>query len=341
MILSNLLLAALPLLLAPLNINTSIKNFDSNHSLNNYLLDNNTSSFLVSEKGEIIIDEEFKIKNSLKPKSIAFTNLLQHGFVQNRSQEDVASIQKSFVSVLIGIAQQKGLIDINNPVSLYIGKWTQLEEKKEDLITVRNLLTMTSGLDASLNYLSDPGSEWFYNSRAYSYLIDVLEKSSGIQVNDLSSEWLFKELEMQETFWKERRKGVMGFPKDSSKYGLVTTAKDLLKFGEFILNGGEVGTNHIISDIDFFDDSFSKSQDLNEAYGYLWWLNNTTSFMTWDKDLSSGNLFPKAPEETILALGWGNRILAIIPSKEIVLVRLGSFPNDPNFNNNLWEYIQK
>ena len=253
----------------------------------------------------------------------------------------MASVQKSLVSILIGIAQQKGLLNINNSVTSYIGKWTQLEAEKENLITVRNLLTMTSGLDATLNYLSDPGSQWFYNSRAYSYLIDVLEKSSGIQVNDLSSEWLFKELEMQETFWKERRRGIMGFPKDSSKYGLVTTAKDLLKFGEFILNGGEVGTNHIISDIDFFDDSFSKSQDLNEAYGYLWWLNNTTSFMTWDKDLSSGNLLPKAPEETILALGWGNRILAIIPSEEIVLVRLGSFPNDPHFNNNLWEYIQK
>jgi CubicO group peptidase (beta-lactamase class C family) len=312
----------------------------SHANLFDYLLENNTSSFLLSEKGRVVIDREFKIQNSLNPKSLTFTSLLQHGFVQNRSQEDVASIQKSLVSILIGIAQQKGLLNINNSVTSYIGKWTQLEEEKENLITIKNLLTMTSGLDTTLNYSSDPGSQWFYNSRAYSYLIDVLEKSSGIQVNDLSSEWLFKELEMQETFWKERRRGIMGFPKDSSKYGLVTTAKDLLKFGEFILNGGEVGTNHIISDIDFFDDSFSKSQDLNEAYGYLWWLNNTTSFMTWNKDLSSGNLFPKAPEETILALGLGSRILAIIPSQEIVLVRLGSFPNDPNFNNNLWEYIQ-
>ena len=322
---------------------TSSFTFSDNTSyadLFDYLLENNTSSFLLSEKGKVVIDREFKIQNSLNPKSVTFINLLQHGFVQNRSQEDVASIQKSLVSILIGLAQQKGLLNINNSVTSYIGKWTQLEAEKENLITVRNLLTMTSGLDVTLNYLSDPGSQWFYNSRAYSYLIDVLEKSSGIQINDLSSEWLFKELEMKETFWKERRKGIMGFPKDSSKYGLVTTAKDLLKFGEFILNGGEVGTNHIISDIDFFDDSFSKSQDLNEAYGYLWWLNNTTSFMTWDKDLSSGNLLPKAPEETILALGLGSRILAIIPSQEIVLVRLGSFPNDPNFNNNLWEYIQ-
>ena len=325
------------------SLSTSSENnsLDPNLDLFDYLLENNTSSFLVSEKGKIVIDHEFKVQKTLKPKSLMFFNLLQHGFVQNRSQEDVASIQKSLVSILVGIAQQKGLLDINNSVTSYIGKWTLLEVEKENLITVKNLLTMTSGLDADFNYLSQPDSQWLYNSRAYSQLIYVLEKTSGLQINDLSSQWLFRELKMKETFWKERKKGLMGFPKDSAKYGLVTTAKDLLKFGEFILNGGEIGTNHIISDIDFFDDSFSKSQNLNEAYGYLWWLNNSTSFMTWDKDLSSGNLFPKAPKETILALGAGNRVLAIVPSKEMVLVRLGSFPNDPNFNNNLWEYIQK
>ena len=134
-----------------------------------------------------------------------------------------------------------------------------LRVEKENLITVKNLLTMTSGLDADFNYLSQPDSQWLYNSRAYSQLIYVLEKTSGLQINDLSSQWLFRELKMKETFWKERKKGLKGFPKDSAKYGLVTTAKDLLKFGEFILNGGEIGTNHIISDIDFFDDSFSKS----------------------------------------------------------------------------------
>jgi CubicO group peptidase (beta-lactamase class C family) len=320
---------------------SSEENFDSNQDFYDYLYKNNTSSFLVSEKGKIVLDQEFKIQKSLKPKSIMFSNLLQHGFVQNRSQEDVASVQKSFISILIGIAQQKEILDIDNSVSSYIGKWTLLEVEKENLITVRNLLTMTSGLDADLNYLSKPDSQWLYNSRAYSQLIYVLEKISGLQINDLSSQWLFRELKMQNTFWKERKKGPMGFSKDSAKYGLITTAKDLLKFGEFILNSREIETNNIISDIDFFDDSFSKSQNLNEAYGYLWWLNNSTSFMTWDKGLSSGNLLPKAPKETIFALGLGSRVLAIVPSRDLVLVRLGSFPNDPNFNNNLWEYIQK
>ena len=306
-----------------------------------YLIQNNTSSFLVSEKGEILLEEEFEVQKKLEPQSLMFFNLLRHGFVKNRSQEDVASIQKSFVSILIGIAQQKGLLDINKAVTSYIGKWTLLTQEKENLITIRNLLTMTSGLDVDFKYDAQPGSKWSYNSRAYSQLVYVLEKTSGLQINELSSQWLFDELEMKETFWKEREKGLTGFPKDSAKYGLVTTAKDLLKFGEFILNGGEVGTNHVISDIDFFDDTFSKSQNMNEAYGYLWWLNNSQTHMTWEKNISSGNLFSKAPEETILALGAGNRLLAIVPSEEMVLVRLGSFPNDPNFYNNLWEYIQR
>ncbi len=309
--------------------------------LDSYLKENNTSSFLVSEKGKIIVEKEFKVRKNLKPKSLMFFNLLRHGLIEGRSQEDVASIQKSIVSILIGIAQQKGLIDINESVTSYIGSWTQLSAEKESLIKVRNLLTMTSGLDVDLNYNAEPGLKWLYNTRAYSQLINVLEKTSGLSINELSSEWLFGKLQMNETFWKERKKGRMGFPKDSAKYGLVTTAKDLLKFGEFILNGGEVGTDHVISDIDFFDDTFLKSQNMNEAYGYLWWLNNSKTHMTWEKELSSGNLFSYAPEEAIFALGLGSRVLAIVPSEELVLVRLGSFPDDKNFNNNLWDYLQK
>jgi len=309
--------------------------------LDSYLKENNTSSFLVSEKGKIVVEKEFKVRKNLKPKSLMFFNLLRHGLIEGRSQEDVASIQKSIVSILIGIAQQKGLIDINESVTSYIGSWTQLSAEKESLIKVRNLLTMTSGLDVDLNYNAEPGLKWLYNTRAYSQLINILEKTSGLSINELSSEWLFDKLQMNETFWKERKKGRMGFPKDSAKYGLVTTAKDLLKFGEFILNGGEVGTDHVISDIDFFDDTFLKSQNMNEAYGYLWWLNNSKTHMTWEKELSSGNLFSHAPKDAILALGLGSRVLAIVPSEELVLVRLGSFPDDKNFNNNLWDYLQK
>ena len=89
--------------------------------LDSYLKENNTSSFLVSEKGKIIVEKEFKVQKNLKPKSLMFFNLLRHGFIEGRSQEDVASIQKSLVSILVGIAQQKGLIDINESVNAING----------------------------------------------------------------------------------------------------------------------------------------------------------------------------------------------------------------------------
>ena len=305
-----------------------------------YLDESETTSFLLSQKGDVIINKEFKLKKTLNPMNKMFFNLFRHGSIDTRSQEDVASIQKSVVSILIGIAQKRGLLNLDDSVTKYIGKWTELEDAKENPITIKNLLTMTSGLDVDFNFQFKPGSEWKYNSRAYSQLISVLELSSGLDINTLSSQWLFAPLEMNNTFWKQRAKGPLGFRKDSSKYGLVTTAEDLLKFGQFILKAKKNRTSNILTDEKFFEESFTKSQNKNEAYGYLWWLNNSTSHMTWDKGLSSGRLLPNAPDETILALGAGSRVLAIVPSEELILVRLGSFPEDPNFINNLWEYIQ-
>ena len=49
-----------------------------------YLIQNKTSSFLVSEKGEILLEEEFEVQKKLKPQSLMFFNLLRHGFIENR-----------------------------------------------------------------------------------------------------------------------------------------------------------------------------------------------------------------------------------------------------------------
>lgn len=264
---------------------------------------------------------------------------MQDGLIEGRSHEDVASIQKSFISILIGLAQQKGYLKISDSVSMYLGSWTKLKKEEEEKITIRHLLTMTSGLDDDLDSNIEPGTEWKYESRSYGQLLYVLESSTKKSIQDLSLEWLFIPLNMKETFWKKRVKGLLGFSKNSSDYGLVTSARDLLKFGDFILNGGEVGANHIITDIDFFDDSFTQSQQYNPAYGYLWWLNNTDYFIKPFTE-GEGNLYPYAPDETILALGAGSRFLAIVPSEEMVLIRLGDNPKNSNFINNIWKFIQ-
>ena len=82
-----------------ISLGISSSNKDFNQDLYAFLIENNTSSFLISQKGDLIINEEFEVKKSLKPTSLMFFNLFQHGFVKNRSQEDVASIQKSLISI--------------------------------------------------------------------------------------------------------------------------------------------------------------------------------------------------------------------------------------------------
>ena len=72
-------------------------------NLNFYLEDNKTSSFILFHEGKIKVEKEFLVK---EPSD--FYKIASEGNVDGRSLEDVASIQKSIVSLLIGIAQQKG-----------------------------------------------------------------------------------------------------------------------------------------------------------------------------------------------------------------------------------------
>ena len=96
-------------------------------NLNFYLEDNKTSSFILFHEGKIKVEKEFVVN---EPSD--FYKIASEGNVDKRSLEDVASIQKSIVSLLIGIAQQKGYLNINDSVSSFLGRWTKY--KKNDLM---------------------------------------------------------------------------------------------------------------------------------------------------------------------------------------------------------------
>ena len=298
-------------------------------NLSSYLEQNKTSSFILFQEGKLKVEKEFLVKEPSR-----FYKIANEGKVDGRSLEDVASIQKSVISLLIGIAQQKSYLDINDSVSSHLGKWTRLGIDEEQRIKIIHLLSMNSGLDESLSFESMPGKSWLYNTKAYSQLIFVLEKVTNKDIQNLSKEWLFDVVGMNETYWQVRSSE---WSRNASRYGLVTTARDLLELGLFVLNGGEEGDLHVIEDIDFFDESFMSSQNENLAYGYLWWLNSSATHIEVSSgDLKNENLLPEAPDDTILALGAANRILAIVPSKDLIMVRLGDFPKDSNFQNRIW-----
>ena len=88
----------------------------------------------------------------------------------------------------------------------------------------------------------------------------------------------------------------------------------------------------------------SSSQTLNNSYGYLWWLNGKASYMLPGfQFVFNGKLFPNAPNDLIAALGKNGQIINVVPSQDLVLIRMGQNPDSSlvpmNFVNELWDYL--
>ena len=84
------------------------------------------------------------------------------------------------------------------------------------------------------------------------------------------------------------------------------------------------------------------SQNLNLSYGYLWWLNGKASAMVPQSQIVfNTSLAPDAPADMIMALGKDDKKIYVVPSLNLVVVRLGddagTAPLGPSsFDNDLW-----
>ena len=123
-------------------------------------------------------------------------------------RRDVASCQKSVVALLLGIAQDRRLLAIDDPVTAVLGAgWSNAAADDERAITIRHLLTMTSGLDAERRAVARPGTVWSYNNDAYHQLQPILEIVTGAGIDALCAEWLWAPIGVTGSSWDQRRGG--------------------------------------------------------------------------------------------------------------------------------------
>ena len=251
-----------------------------------------------------------------------------------------ASAGKTLTSALTGIAQQEGLLNIDNKVSDYLGTgWTSAPLTKENLITCKNLLTMTSGLNdeggdsvtpEDLHYLADAGTRWAYDN-VYVKLQDVIAKASG-------QTW--------ENYFNSRLKNKIGMTgawtdsgDDLSVY--FSTTRSMARFGLLIMNNGNWEGTQIINQ-QYLTTATTTSQNLNKSYGYLWWINGKESYhMPQTQVQFSGSLIPAGENDMFMALGKNDQKIYIIPSKKMVIIRMGDAADEENwalsgFDNDLW-----
>jgi CubicO group peptidase (beta-lactamase class C family) len=258
----------------------------------------------------------------------------------------VASVQKSVVAFLVGVAEGKRLIDLEAPVSHYLGRgWSKANEEGEHAITVRHLMTMTSGLNDSGEYQAPAGQTWRYNTGMYSKLIGVLEKAAGSNVEKLTAEWLTGPAGMSDSRWVRRAWSAGNDAANS--IGFATTARDLARFGLLVLAKGSWNGRDLLHNSGYFERMLRPSQELNPSYGLLWWLNGQTRIQRpSEAQATPGTLTPSAPRDLVAAQGAQDRKCYVVPSLGLVVTRLGAPTGagaalDLKWDDEFWKLLTK
>ena len=291
--------------------------------LMNYLDENNTKAFILLHHGKIVFENYFNGHTADSPWYWA-------------------SAGKTLTSIMVGIAEENGYLTINTKVSDYLGDgWTSAPIAKENLITPKHLLSMTSGLDDSfgdnvaadnLMYFTDAGTRWAYHN-VYIKLQSIIEATTQESFANFFN-----------THLKEKT-GITGTWVQTGDFSVYySTARSMARFGLLALNKGTWNTTPIANKT-YFNNSISTSQTINKSYGYLWWLNGKESYHLPQTQLEfQGELIPNAPSDVFCALGKNDQKIYVVPSKNLVIIRMGESAEDTNFalsnfDNNLWEKI--
>ncbi len=298
---------------------------DRTDSLYNLLAQNKTKAFIILKDGKIVVEKYF-------------------GTFTADSAWYWASAGKTITASLIGIAQQQGLLNINDTSSKYLGKgWTSCPPEKEDLIKIKHQLTMTTGVDymvpdwdckdsACLKYKADAGTQWFYHNATYLLLQDVLEAASGKTLQQYTNQQLGVKI------------GLSGLWYDGVFY---SKPRSMARFGLLMLNNGIWSGDTILKDRNYYNEMTNTSQNLNESYGYLWWLNGKNSYkLPGSTQTFAGSVCRPAPNDMIAGLGKNDQKLYIIPSQKMVIIRMGDAATDNSpvpvvFDTLLWNELNK
>ena len=295
-----------------------------NNDLYPYLQQKNTKAFIILKNGKIVAEKYF-------------------GTFTADSNWYWASAGKSLTSFLTGLAQEEGILNINNKTSQYLGTgWTSEPLAKENLITLRHQLTMTTGLDdevpdddctlpSCLIYKADAGNRWAYHNAAYTLLYKVIENASGQSYNNYFNTKIRSRIGMDGLWFNSGYQNIY-----------YSNARSMARFGLLVLNKGKWDQTPIMTDSNYFNSMVNSSQNINPSYGYLWWLNGKASHMLPTSQIVfNGSLIPTAPADLFAALGKNDQKVYVVPSQKLVVIRMGESAGNvqlalSSFDTELW-----
>ncbi|MFL5295275.1 MAG: serine hydrolase domain-containing protein [Phenylobacterium sp.] len=301
-----------------------------------YLQGQRTTGFLAVQDRKPLVERNWPAPADARP---AFRATALYGTdAEGARLEDVASQQKSFVAVLAAIAVDKGLLDVGRPVSDYAGPgWSKAEPGQEAKIRVVDVLTMSSGLKEDFTYAAPPGTVFLYNTPVYAVTKRVLAAAARQPLETLTRDWLTAPLGMKDTAWRRRPAAMADV---GNPTGLVTSPRDVARFGQMVLDGGRAADGRRVVSQAGLKALFVRSAT-NPAYGRLWWLNGSDYTIRPLARRTEGPMIPAAPADLVAAEGALDRKLYVVPSRKLIVVRMGDAAPDKDFEQQLWLRLAK
>ena len=269
----------------------------------------------------------------------------------------IFSATKSVVSLLFGIAQDRGLLSLEDKIPEFFPEYTPKRcQPQFSEVTIEHLMTMSApfrfkydpwkkvctssdwGLTAleQIGGKSSAGERFHYTTIGIQILSDIFQRATSESLNAFAERELFSPLgiapvpdapitdkESQMRFSKTTE--MRGWACDPSGHyttgwGLSLTAEDMAKIGLLVLNKGSFGGRQLVSQS--YIDRMTSCRQKN--YGYLWWVYPKNEPLTIMRKTYSGS---KA--DIFCAQGVGGTLTAVIPEADTVISMICSMKYFP------------
>lgn len=233
---------------------------------------------------------------------------------------NVASVRKSLLSALYGIAVSENRIDLSSSLAnLNIDDNAPSLTASEKTATVRDLLTARSGVYHSAAYETGdikrerpergshpPGSFWFYNNWDFNVLGTIYRQQTGEDIFQSFERRIAQPIGMEDFSAKDGRYASEKLSEHPA-YPFKLSARDAARFGQLFLNGGRWKEKQVVpaSWVKESTTPHSFAKRIRQGYGYMWWILPSD---TWGPD-------------AFYASGFGGQIIAVIPSRQLVVVQ--------------------
>lgn len=265
-----------------------------------------------------------------------YFNSWWHPYLQYGKLHTMQSVTKSVVSTVIGIAVGRGdFPDLDTPVLKYFesGSVDNVDDKKRQM-TIRHLLTMTTGLEWNEDYpysdprntaanmqgatdwvkftmnrpmSKEPGKSFQYNSGATLILGHLFSKTTGMDIEEYALRHQFKPLGIDNFYWKRTPFGLA-----DTQEGLYVSSRDMAKIAYLYLKQGVWEDKNIVPRawVDASITPFvSVTDNRSVEYGYSWWLLNYE--------------YKGQVRGAFAGIGFGGQYPIVIPELDLVIVFTG------------------